>query len=489
MDVAFADAGAGDAHELRVFVERRDIAAARVTHRRAQPAYDLVHDIRHRALIRHLPFDAFRHELERVFHFGLEIAIGRAARHRADGAHAAITFVAAALIEEHFAGAFLGAREQRAHHRNIGAGRNRFRKIARIADAAIGDDRHARVARGGDRVHHRRQLRHANTGHDPRGTDGARPDADLDRIRARIDQRLRAVGGRHIAGRHLRVIAFALDARHRFEHAFGMAVRGIDHHHVAFRFDKRHRAAETVFAYAGGRGHAQAPQIVLARVGEFLRLLDILHRDQAHAAIGIVDHENLFDAVLVQEALGLFHLHAFAHGDELVLGHQLADHFAGIGGEAHVAIGEDADQLARAVRFRAFHDGNAGNAVALHQCKRIGQRGVWRDGDGVHHHAAFEFLHATDVIGLFFDGEIAVDHADAARLRHRDGEGRFGDGIHGGGNEGNAEFDGLGQAGSGVDLAGQDIGRCRHQQHIVKSECFADGQSVLPRRCLGAPSL
>ncbi len=130
----------------------------------------------------------------------------------------------------------------------------------------------------------------------------------------------------------------------------------------------------------------------------------------------------------------------------------------------------------------AFHHRNAGDAVALHQRQRIGERGVRRDGDRVHHHAAFELLHAADVLGLLFDGQIAVDDAHAAGLRHGDGEARLGDGVHGGGNEGNAEFDRLGQAGSGVDLAGQDFGGCRHQQHIVEGEGFADGQWALPRR-------
>ena len=45
-------------------------------------------------------------------------------------------------------------------------------------------------------------------------------------------------------------------------------------------------------------------------------------------------------------------LDALAHGDQLVLGHQLGDRLPRIGGEAHVAVGEDADQLAGAGRCR-----------------------------------------------------------------------------------------------------------------------------------------
>ena len=83
---------------------------------------------------------------------------------------------------------------------------------------------------------------------------------------------------------------------------------GIDHDHVAFRLDQRHGAGVAVIAHAGRRRHAQPPALVLAGVGIFLRLLDVLDRDQADAAIGVVHHQDLLDAVLVQKPLGLVRL-------------------------------------------------------------------------------------------------------------------------------------------------------------------------------------
>ena len=155
-----------------------------------------------------------------------------------------------------------------------------------------------------------------------------------------------------------------------------MAVRGVDHDDVAFRLDQRHGARIAVFADAGRGGDAQAAALVLAGVGIFLRLLDVLDGDEADAAIGVVDDENLLDAVLMQQPLGLVRLHAFAHGDEIVLGHQLAHRLARIVGEAHVAVGQDADQLAGALAVGALHHRNAGDAIALHQGQRVGQRRV-----------------------------------------------------------------------------------------------------------------
>ena len=119
-----------------------DRLGADIAHRRAQAADHLVNDRTERALERHLAFNAFRHQLllRRVL---LEIAVCRAARHCAEAAHAAIGLVRTTLVEEHFAGRFLGASEHRAHHRGRGPGGERLGKVAREFDAAIGNHRHA----------------------------------------------------------------------------------------------------------------------------------------------------------------------------------------------------------------------------------------------------------------------------------------------------------------------------------------------------------
>ena len=151
MDVAFAQAGAGDADELRLVVKLGDVLRADIAHRRTQAAGELMQHIGDRALIRHLAFDAFRHELERVLDLLLEIAVGGAARHGADRAHAAIGFVGAALIEEDLARRLVGAGEQRADHGAIAAGGERLGEVAGIFDAAVGDHRRLGFARDADR--------------------------------------------------------------------------------------------------------------------------------------------------------------------------------------------------------------------------------------------------------------------------------------------------------------------------------------------------
>src|SRR5437588_12833858 len=138
LDVAFAQARAGDAHELRLVVEFCKVARADIAHRRAKPAGELMHHVADRPLVGHLALDALRHELQRILDVLLEIAVGGAARHRADRAHAAIGLVGTALPQKHLAGRLVGAGQQRADHGDVGAGGERLCEVAGIFDAAVG---------------------------------------------------------------------------------------------------------------------------------------------------------------------------------------------------------------------------------------------------------------------------------------------------------------------------------------------------------------
>ena len=133
------------------------------------------------------------------------------------------------------------------------------------------------------------------------------------------------------------------------EHELGMAVRGVDHDQIGAGIDQTARRARgpkspTLVAAATRK----RPCSSLQALGCSSRLLDVLDRDQPDAAIVVVDHEQLLDAMLVQEPLRLLQPDALLDGDEPLLGHQLGDALVRVGGEAHVAIGEDADQPALA---------------------------------------------------------------------------------------------------------------------------------------------
>ena len=89
-----------------------------------------------------------------------------------------------------------------------------------------------------DRFQDRGELRHADTGDDPRGTDRAWANADLDRIGAGVDQGLGRLGGGHVAGQNLNRIRQFLDPPDHVENLLGMAVRRVDNNHVNTGIDK-----------------------------------------------------------------------------------------------------------------------------------------------------------------------------------------------------------------------------------------------------------
>ena len=219
-----------------------------------------------------------------------------------------------------------------------------------------------------------------------------------------------------------------------------MAVGGIDDDAVHACVDQHERPLEALVAHRGGGGDAQATLGVLAGVGMERGLLDVLDRDEAHAAMVLIHHQQLLDAVLMQQAAGVILLDAFAHGDEL-LGHQLGDGLKGVVGEAHVAVGDDAAELGGLAAGAALDHGNAGNAMVAHECQRVGEGLVGENGDGIDHHAALVALDLAHFLGLFLGLQIAVDDADAARLGHGDGEARLGHRVHGGRDDGHVEGD------------------------------------------------
>ena len=319
------------------------------------------------------------------------------------------------------------------------------------------------------RIHDGRQLRHADARDHTGGADGARTDADLHAVRARADQRLGRFGGGDIARDDLHMIGQFLDRFHRDRDLAAVAMRGVDDDEIAFGVDQRLAALQPLVPHGGGGGDTQAARRVLGRLRIGDGLFDVLDRDEADAMIGIVHHQQLFAAALMQQAHRFILADAGLDRGEIVPGHQLADRLGGVFGEAHVAVRQDADQLAR-----ILDHGDAADLVPLHQHLRVGQRGGGQDGDGVDDHAAFEPFHGADRIGLLLDAQVPVQHADAAQLRHDDRHVGFRHRVHGGRQDRDVQLDRARDLRAGVRLAGQHIGFGGLQQHVVKGEAKAD---------------
>ena len=222
-------------------------------------------------------------------------------RHRAERAHAAVALVRAPLVEEHLARALVGAGEQRADHHAVRAAGDRLGEVARIFDAPVADHRHAGRARGLGRLEDRGQLRHADAGDDAGGADRARTDADLDRVRAGVDQRLRALARRHVAGDDRDLVGRALDApdllKTSSEWPCAVSTTRQSTPAAISISARSNPLSPTVVAAATRR----RPSTSLAALGCVGRLLDVLDGDEADAALRLVDDHQLLDAVQMQE--------------------------------------------------------------------------------------------------------------------------------------------------------------------------------------------
>ncbi len=184
----------------------------------------------------------------------------------------------------------------------------------------------------------------------------------------------------------------------------------------------------------------------LAAPGILQLLLDVLDRDQTLQLVVVIDHQQFFHPVLMQNLLGLLQRGADRNRDQILLGHDLRDGNVGAGLKAQVAIGEDSHQLL------ALGHRHAADAVASHQVQRIADLALRFDGDRIDDHAALGALHLVDLAGLLLDRQVAVHDSQAALLRQRNRHARFGHRIHGGADQGNVQADVAGELNLGVDF-------------------------------------
>ena len=248
-----------------------------------------------------------------------------------------------------------------------------------------------------------------------------------------------------------------------------MAVRRVDDDDVDAGVEQRLGPGKAGLADAGRAGDAQAAVLVLAGLGIGARLLDVLDSDQTDTATVIVDHEQLLDAVLVEQLGRIGHADALARGYQ-VTRHQLSHGLVGLAGEAHVAVRQDADEpLAFAV-----DDRDAGDRLGAHQLQRRRQRLVRMDGDGIDHHAGLEALDLAHLVGLRLGRHVLVDDAHAARLGHGNRHVGHGHRVHCRRDQRNAQFDRAGQTGSGSG-GGRQYFRARwFEQNVIEGQRFAD---------------
>ena len=295
--MAFAHAGCGYLNKLGTLAHFFDGDTTAIPHGSSNTPSHLVHDADHGAFVRHTTLNAFRYQFVCVRVAGggfLEITVCAALLHGTYAAHAAIAFVAAALVQNNFARRFFGARKHTAHH-DAGCTRcDGLGNIAAVTNSPIGNQGNAAALKCGSDIVDGGDLRHTDTGDDARGANRAWPDAYLDRIRTGFCQSQRRRTGGDVATDHINVGIVLLDPANPFDHAVAVTMCRIHDDGVYTG------AYQSFHALFGARADAyrspdtQSPCTVACSIRKTGLLGDVFDGDQTFEFKRIVDHQQAF---------------------------------------------------------------------------------------------------------------------------------------------------------------------------------------------------
>ena len=178
--------------------------------------------------------------------------------------------------------AFVRSREQRPHHDTMRAHGDGFGDVAGMTNAAIGNQRHARLMthRGGG--FDCAPLRHAHARHHASGADGARSDSHLDGICAAINECRRAVLSCHIAADDVAGCAeFFCERGDAVQHPLAVSVSGIHHEGIRSLSHQQFGALQHGALYRKGGGDAQSAMLVFVGKRMAFGLFQCLSRSSA----------------------------------------------------------------------------------------------------------------------------------------------------------------------------------------------------------------
>ena len=176
-----------------------------------------------------------------------------------------------------------------------------------------------------------------------------------------------------------------------------MSMGAVDGEDIHFCLRQFLGAFQKISRGADRRAHTQTALKILRRIWILQLLLDVFDCDQALQVVVVVNHQELFHAVLVQDFFGLFERGSDRDRDQVLLGHHAVDGNVEAGLEAQVAVGKNADKLA------LLGDGHPRDFVFAHHFEGVRDLVGRIHGDRVDNHAAFRALHLVNLVGLLFD--------------------------------------------------------------------------------------
>ncbi len=238
-----------------------------------------------------------------------------------------------------------------------------------------------------------------------------------------------------------------------------MAVGRVEHENVDAGIDQRLGALEIIRTDSGGG--TELVMVVAVVIGLLLRDqgLDVEEAVKPGQPAVRIDHRELADLVFEHDPVSFLHRHAVS-GDNRLLRHHIADFDPVIGQEFDVAGRDDADEPAGGVDDRETGERVLPGAFFIHH---LFDGLVLAENHRSPDDAVQVVLDLADFVGLAFDRQILVNHADAAELRHGDGHRAFGHGIHRGADERDVQLDVPREAARDVRVVRQEVGVLRHQ--------------------------
>ena len=266
--------------------------------------------------------------------------------HGAQGTHPPICLVGSTLVQLNLSWRLLRTGEHTPHHDRVCTGHDRLGDVPGESDATVCYERNIGPLEGLTDVSDGRDLGNAGSCHNSGGADRAGTDAHLDTIHASLRKSQRCSCRRNIATNDLHGRKTALDEFDRINHVARMSVGGIHNQHIDASRDQSFRSLGRIRACTHGCPHPQLTIGILAGVGKALGFVEVFYSNHATQIERVINNQNLFNAVSVQQLLHLPHVCALLDRDQLVLAsHYVGDRFFGIGLKPHIATGNDTHQI------------------------------------------------------------------------------------------------------------------------------------------------
>ena len=244
-------------------------------------------------------------------------------------------------------------------------------------------------------------------------------------------------------------------------------MRGINDDHIHANSRQRGNALLSISAGTNCRTNTQTALLVFGSQRVAASFFNIAKSHHAAQLEAVIDDQHFFDAVLIQLGFDFFQTGAFRHSDQTLFGrHDRSNCVAGIGHDTQVTTGNNTDQ------FAVINHRKTGKTQLAGLGQQVNGFHTGGDSDRIVHNRGFITLYFAYFSRLLLDGHVFVHDTNTAFLGHGNCQARFGDGVHGSGQQWNIDFNLAGQASLEGDVLGQYFGVTGDKEYIIKCEGF-----------------